>query len=94
MIKQNDFYYNGEVISPKVLMSEESVEYQKKRNKLIPVAVFFADQKHGHGHKIKDCDAWNRTFFQKMDELWRDSQTKVVLEPTVANSSIPTAPKI
>lgn len=52
--------------------------YEAERNKLIPIAERFANEVHGYAPKgteeerEKWCAAWNRTFHQKMNQLWSE----------------------
>lgn len=52
------------------------LEYQRKRNELIPVAEAWADKQHGgwvgEGIRLKYVRGpeWNKVFMAKMDELW------------------------
>ena len=49
--------------------------YEKKRNKLIPEAVAFADKTIGTDKSIDNFDEkWTRCFCDKMDSLWAENK--------------------
>ena len=69
--------HEGETIHPKVLMSEESVAYQEKRNLLIPLAERHANRTAGNrAHPLANPDDWaawwTKLYMNEMDRLWKE----------------------
>ena len=69
MIKQHYFEYQGQRIYPKVLMSPASVEYQRKRDALIPMAEEYANQQMYVAKGVGKKTNWSLEFLTKMDRL-------------------------
>jgi hypothetical protein len=77
MIKQAPFYWPDARTKfyPKVMVSPESLEYQRKRNLLVPVAEGIANRIVGANSKGRGewAGEWNLVYFKEMDRLAKEA---------------------